>query len=1738
MGKIFKRILSLMLSLMILSSVVTSATVVVGATEEEVIIPTVPEVPNILSDLGVEKPVNESDYSSVYDISAGSVNITSDGTYLIFGDGNSTTNTITVSSEVKAYITLKNVCISAGQAMFCDSLSNVELNIVGSNILTSTSEGRAGLCIPDNGYLVISSDNDKNTLSVTSGSYAAGIGTNNVATSTPGDIYITGGSITAMGNWGAGIGGSQQGNVHNIVITGGNIDSRSYNYRAAGIGGGDNSSVIGGIYISGGTVYALSPENGAGIGGGNAGTIGTIVITGGIITAIGNKYGSGIGAGSSSTVGNIYITDGNINASGVGGAGIGGGFYGGVNGNIYISNANINASGVGGAGIGSGQYGSLSGSINISNSTVNSYSDGGYSIGSGQNNDSSTITTINIDSRSNVTISANYSDKTINADKLVSEDKATLTFNFSNTLSNTELYLLNCENGSTTIISISKNTKSAAFFVDTNATYKLINSDHYLFSGSDGTNTTSVFSAGSYSSVSATSEIVKFSVCFNVSDSSKVNFINTPETQEVDFNTSIIDVLGDYKVIDKDYRACFIISSCGSEQTIYDPDDLESIKITADTVITLGFIKRDNSLVVFNPDNGSAITKITVDINEPVSIPDEPEKNKHDFMGWFDEDGNIWNFANGVKYDMTLTAKWEFNSDKIVFPDVPDTLKELDRDKPTTDDDYDVSWNIEENTIQIGQNGVYLVYGYNNTTGNYLEIMPGVTAYVTIRNINVSRNCFAIKVGNKSHVTLNIEGDNTCASSDGVWDRYAYGIMTPATGYCVITAKDNEQKLSASGYGYMNNSCYCGIGTSTDSTTLEPGDIYITGGNISCSQTTYSLNSSTSGVAIGAGLTPVNNIVITGGIINVPESMTAIGSCGIGAVLGGVYIKNATITAYGNGRNVESRSIIGSSGSASVGDIIITDSDLTLYSNNSTAYMAAAIGSCNNDAGTCGDIIIKSSKISIPQGSAIMGIGSAGGAVGKISISDSQFDMSTSHTAIGSTSPGISGDILINNCNGSLVVGEANKATIGGSSCGNIDIRNSELSLSAGRYDGLSSGEATTIGASSDGTIGNINISDTKINIPGGTEYISSVIGAGRSNSTVGDINVNASTIQVGEADNPAPLNSAVIGGGTENSTIGNVCINNSDIFSYSSHIGIGVNKRYNTAGNSTIGNIQIDNSHLELYGIGTVTVGAGENCATGDITINKSSVIGEGYYGIGSYGTATVGNIDIINSDLSLKDDITSIGNSGSADGGSAGNINIDNSTVKAYSGQVTLGANNDTSTIGNVVISDNSDIQLFSKGSSAISKNVLDNTENIPTMYQGTFANTFDSDKIVLFDNAITNSDISLLAGYKTFAVKSVPDTWNYVQVDDWYYKGYMTYPESNTEYTMNYFTEKEIVTKYDGLTQTEYSWIFFETDGKATIEPESIKVISGGKLPYLPTVTPNKGYKYSHWSYEYYTPLYVTLGYAHNGTLNNFEDIMDWYFEFGEKTKITPSEDETQTLVDVELDYSEEANVWERLALEYNSFKSKLGGKFVFTAIQEPLPYDYTVKYVDEEGNSIAPDKVAQGYYQTVVTENPIAIKGYTPIDKSSKSIIIDFENNEIVFVYRVGSAARKLTVVVLEEDTNLGVQATLDICNSDASIEENLNTDNNGYVSTTSEYEIDDTITINVSGLHEQYLPVDQVSYTVNSDDDIIYIYVRKNDRFIITGYDGNNTFVCFAIIAIVSLGLSISLVCIQKKRKKR
>ena len=335
----------------------------------------------------------------------------------------------------KVEVTLKDVNIDASStgsaAVSVTGSGDTNIELDGSNTLKSGSN-HAGLehnKTDTSGKLTIQDDNDEaGSLDATGGCYGAGIGGGEAQN---GQVTITGGDITATagstaGSYethggGAGIGGGDGGagvgGVGDVEITGGTITATGV--YGAGIGGG--KSADGNVIISGGTIKkaeSLSPTNpgGAGIGGGYYGD-GHVIITGdavieeaqggvqsagigggqgadGVVEISGNAridkviggdyaagIGSGLGESGAPCNGKVTIKDNakiGLAQGGFGAAGIGGGYYysnesddddstSGVGDIIIEGNTTVNAvGGLGAAGIGNGVN-----AIDLNDSTVN-----------------------------------------------------------------------------------------------------------------------------------------------------------------------------------------------------------------------------------------------------------------------------------------------------------------------------------------------------------------------------------------------------------------------------------------------------------------------------------------------------------------------------------------------------------------------------------------------------------------------------------------------------------------------------------------------------------------------------------------------------------------------------------------------------------------------------------------------------------------------------------------------------------------------------------------------------------------------------------------------------------------------------------------------------------------------------------------------------------------------------------------------------------------------------------------------------------------------------------------------------------------------------------------------------------------------------------------------------------------------------------------------------------------------
>lgn len=279
-----------------------------------------------------------------------------------------TTDYIEVAYDVNARITLAGVNIDRSRYYYNspafkiadDSTEDVTITLADdTNNILKSGTGCAGLeKNGDTSTGTLTIIGNTGTLTATGGYYGAGIGAGiddqyGTYSKSASNITIRGGEVTATGgSGGAGIGGVSDSN-------------------GSARGRGSNITIINS------KVTATGGSRGAGIGGGYWSDGSDITISGSEVTATGGDYGAGIGGGSgligiSGNGSNITIIDSKVTARGSGGAGIGGGYVGNGN-NIRISGSIVTATVSDGSYLGSGIGGGPSGSgsdIIISDSCV------------------------------------------------------------------------------------------------------------------------------------------------------------------------------------------------------------------------------------------------------------------------------------------------------------------------------------------------------------------------------------------------------------------------------------------------------------------------------------------------------------------------------------------------------------------------------------------------------------------------------------------------------------------------------------------------------------------------------------------------------------------------------------------------------------------------------------------------------------------------------------------------------------------------------------------------------------------------------------------------------------------------------------------------------------------------------------------------------------------------------------------------------------------------------------------------------------------------------------------------------------------------------------------------------------------------------------------------------------------------------------------------------------------------
>ena len=71
--------------------------------------------------------------------------------------------------------------------------------------------------------------------------------------------------------------------------------------------------------------------------------------------------------------------------------------------------------------------------------------------------------------------------------------------------------------------------------------------------------------------------------------------------------------------------------------------------------------------VIFNSDGGSDVVTQIVKYGEKAEAPEDPTMKGYNFLGWFDKDGNPFNFDTEITHKTELTARWEKKTYTVTF---------------------------------------------------------------------------------------------------------------------------------------------------------------------------------------------------------------------------------------------------------------------------------------------------------------------------------------------------------------------------------------------------------------------------------------------------------------------------------------------------------------------------------------------------------------------------------------------------------------------------------------------------------------------------------------------------------------------------------------------------------------------------------------------------------------------------------------------------------------------------------------------------------------------------------------------------------------------------------------------------------------------------------------------------------------------------------------------------------------
>jgi hypothetical protein len=316
-----------------------------------------------------------------------------------------------------------------------------------------------------------------------------------------------------------------------------------------------------------------------------------------------------------------------------------------------------------------------------------------------------------------------------------------------------------------------------------------------------------------------------------------------------------------------------------------------------------------------------------------------------------------------------------------------------------TDGDNGTGWSFAGSTLTITTGGTYTITG-TGPTANRIKVNTGVTAYITLSNVDISTSACAFDMISGAKVNLTLKGVNALKSGAN-----NAGLQVPSGAFLTITEASAGGTLTANGSGGGNTAgagigggnngsggsitinggtviAYGGVGSGTygycgagigGGNGGSGGTIIINGGTVIADGSSGGMNYGNCSAGIGGGSNGAGgNITINGGAVTATgrtsgkmpgyySSSAGIGGGHNGAggnitINGGRVIAKVGVTFYG--AEIKTVAIGGGGQNGSIGNIVINGGTVTATRVNDNAN-SMDIGGGNST----GSIVIRGGSI-------------------------------------------------------------------------------------------------------------------------------------------------------------------------------------------------------------------------------------------------------------------------------------------------------------------------------------------------------------------------------------------------------------------------------------------------------------------------------------------------------------------------------------------------------------------------------------------------------------------------------------------------------------------------------------------------------------------------------------------------------------------------------------------------------